>query len=110
MENRKIWTPPAFWFRFALFSALFVLPFIEHLIDQRYPFLRSEVAVSVLLMAASCLLLASLTRRAYLFYAVLVAVLAVMQVPHVQLWHPRLIEADPLWLVAAGLVVFGALT
>ena len=110
MENRRIWTPSAFWFRFALFSALFVLPFIEHLIDQRYPFLRSEVAVSVLLMAASCLLLASLTRRAHLFYAVLVAVLAVMQVPHVQLWHPRLLEAGPVWLLPAGAVVFGALS
>ena len=110
MENRRIWTPSAFWFRFALFAALFVLPFIEHLIDQRYPFLRSEVAVSVLLIAAACLLLASLTRRAYLFYTVLVAVLAVMQVPHVQLWHPRLLEAGPIWLLPAGLVVFGAVS
>ena len=64
----------------------------------------------MLLITAGCLLLAALTRRGHLFYAVLVAVLGVMQVPHVQLWHPRLLEAGPMWLLSAGLAVFGALS
>ena len=110
METRRIWTPSAFWFRFALFWALFVLPFVEHLIDWRYPFLRSEVAISLLLAAAGCSLLAWLTRPSYLFYTALVAVVAFMLVPHTQPLHPRLLETDPIWLLTAGLAVLGALS
>ncbi len=109
MEHRRIWTPCAFWFRFTVFSALCVLPFVEQLIGWRYPFLCSEVVISLLLLAAACSLLAWVTRPTYLFYTVLVAILGFMLVPYAQLLHPRLLTLKPIWVLAAGLLLFGAL-
>ena len=110
MENRRLWTPSAFWFRFALFAALFVLPFVNHLVFWKYPFLRGEVAISLTLSAVTCSLLAWATRASWRFYCVLVAIVGFMQVPYAQLLHPRLLTVDPLWIMAGGLLSFAALS